>query len=424
MKQKEINWKYEIGQRIVDYNEDGSIKRDLTIADRKVMMQTKYKNNKSYQSNKKYYKYCCNLCSFDGGKHYSCKEKIYKDEFWIWESSLIKGRGCSCCCTSPQIIINGINDIVTIYPQSIKHFKNIEEAYTHTIYSSSKMIYKCPNCGYEKEITISDFFLQGFSCKKCGDGVSYPNKFMLNVLEQLNIDVEVEYSPDWIKPKRYDFYIPSINIIIEMDGSWHIKDNQMNGQTKEESQFIDNEKDRLALENGIEVIRIDCDYGRLENRFEYIKQNILKNKELNNLFSLNDIDWDSCDEYSCKNLVKEICEYWRIHNDINNENVDTLLLSNIYKLSTGTISKYLNQGAKLKWCNYDGDTERNKKTIESNSIPIEMFKNGISLGVFKNAREISREYEKLGIKLSNGHISNVASGKRKSHKGFTFKYAR
>jgi hypothetical protein len=195
----------------------------------------------------------------------------------------------------------------------------------------------------------------------------------------------------------------------------------MNGQTAEMSKDIDNYKDRLANEHGIEVIRIDCDYGKLENRFEYIKQNV--NKRLNILFNLNNINWNSCEEYSCENLVKEICRYWRIHNDINNENVDISLLSDIYKLSTGTISKYLNQGRKLKWCNYDGDIERNKKTIESNSIPIEMFKDDISLGVFKNAREISREYEKIGIKLSYGHISNVASGKRKSHKGFTFKYA-
>lgn len=61
--------------------------------------------------------------------------------------------------------------------------------------------------------------------------------------------------------------------------------------------------------------------------------------------------------------------------------------------------------------------------VLDNEKPIEMFKNNISLGVFKSATYLDRESEKLfGIKLNRNGISEVARGKRKKHKGYTFKY--
>ena len=124
------------------------------------------------------------------------------------------------------------------------------------------------------------------TCKCCGDGVKFPNKFAFNLLEQLGLDFVTEYSPKWIGRKSYDFYIPSLNLILEMDGGFHNKDNKMSGQTKEESREIDDYKDKLAKEHGIEVVRIDCDYYILTERATYIKQNIL-NSKLSTLFDLN-----------------------------------------------------------------------------------------------------------------------------------------
>jgi hypothetical protein len=72
MKQiKEIEWKYEIGQRIIDD------KRDITIIDRK-------KENSPYNKNAivKYYKYHCNRCEFECGEHFNSIKKIYKFEYW------------------------------------------------------------------------------------------------------------------------------------------------------------------------------------------------------------------------------------------------------------------------------------------------------------------------------------------------------
>ena len=64
MSKKEINWKYNIGDRIVDD------KRDLTITE-----QIYLNNNKGDKV--KYYKYKCNKCGFDCGEHFD-KFKTFK----------------------------------------------------------------------------------------------------------------------------------------------------------------------------------------------------------------------------------------------------------------------------------------------------------------------------------------------------------
>lgn len=60
----------------------------------------------------------------------------------------------------------------------------------------------------------------------------------------------------------------------------------------------------MAKEHGIEMIRINCYYSRLE----YIKKNILKSK-LAELFDLSDFDWGKCDEKARKNIEKLILNF-------------------------------------------------------------------------------------------------------------------
>ena len=96
------NFKIEIGQTFKDN------KRDLIIIDRKYKRKER-KDGKI--ENKKWYKYHCNKCGFDCGKHYSLKDKQYKDELWIREDHLLHGVGCSCC--ENIIVVKNINDITS-----------------------------------------------------------------------------------------------------------------------------------------------------------------------------------------------------------------------------------------------------------------------------------------------------------------------
>jgi len=243
------------------------------------------------------------------------------------------------------------------------------------------------------------------------------------MLVQLEIDFETEYNPEWIKPRRYDFYIPSKNLIIEMDGGWHTSDNLMSGQTKEESKTIDDYKDQIAREHGIEVIRVNCCYSTFNNRFEYIKQNILVG--INKLFDLSNIDWNKCNEFANKNLVKEACELKK-----NNTSYSTGDIAKILNVCTATIREYLKIGNTNLWCSYNSKNEailtqtKNVSIIKNKfSKQVEIFKDDISLGIFESCLDLEEQSEKLfGIKLSRNAISAVARGKRNHHKGFIFKY--
>lgn len=280
--------------------------------------------------------------------------------------------------------------------------------------------YYCNACGFNDGWIRETALLTSNSCPKCGDGFSIPNKIGLNVLEQLNIIFKTEYSPEWIGLRRYDFYFKLNNkkYILEMDGGFHNKDNLMNGQTAEESKSIDNYKDRLANEHDIEVIRIDCDYTSVKTRFDFIKQNMLDNVKLNELFDLDAIDWLNVCEFTLTSRVKEACDYW------NSGIESTKEIGIIMKLHSITIENYLKQGNEFNWCKYNTTKTSKPKTSKPRTgKPVEIFKDEISLGVFESCLELERRSEVLfGVKLYQSHTSLVCRGKRKSYKGYTFTY--
>ena len=197
------DFKIEVGKRFIDYNNNGTIKRDITIIDRKYI---KDKNGKQL----KYYKYKCNKCGFECGKHYSTKDNQLKKEYWIYESSLLKGIGCACCHSI--IVVEGINDIPTTVPWMVKYFQGgYKEAKKYTRYSHQKFYPVCPDCNSVKKTCMeigAVYLIHSIGCI-CSDGLSYPEKFMFHVLEQLEIDFITQLTKttfEWIGKYKYDFY--------------------------------------------------------------------------------------------------------------------------------------------------------------------------------------------------------------------------
>lgn len=396
-----VNFKVEIGTRLKDN------KRDFTITDRETR-----KNNRD--KNIKWYRYTCNKCGWTNG--------------WIPENNLIKGIGCSCCCNTPRVVVEGINDIPTTAPWMVKYFQGgYDEAKLYTK-ASGKMIYPiCPECNTikNKPVKICDIYKKHSIGCPCKDGMSYPNKVMYNILQQLNILFKNEFSPDWIKPKRYDFYFELDNkkYIVEMDGELgHGNSNRLSGQSKEQSKAIDVYKDKLANEHDIEVIRVDAQ----KSEVDYIRNNMI-HSQLSNILKLHDVDWKLCEQFAMNNIIKTICEF-----KTNNPNLTSNDIGKIFNINGRIIRTYFNKGTKFGWCNYDPIKENKlgiEKSIKTNqekySIPIEIFKNETSLGIYKTASEISRlSIELFGVKLHNSAISKFCSGKYKSntYKGFKFTY--
>ena len=58
---------YDVGDRVVNYNDDGSLKRDMTLTGVEII--TKHtQTSQPYKYNTKYYRYHCNICGRDDGK--------------------------------------------------------------------------------------------------------------------------------------------------------------------------------------------------------------------------------------------------------------------------------------------------------------------------------------------------------------------
>ena len=395
------SFKCEIGDNLKDE------KRDITIIDREYR-EIKYTNGKPI--NYKWYKYRCNKCGWDEG--------------WIEESALLKQKqGCSCC--RGFTIVEDINSIWTTDRWMCSLGLSEKDAKQHTKCSRDKVFVTCPKCNKKKEITIQNIYNYKSICCSCGDGFSYGHKYVYSMLKQNNIRFEDNVTFNWCKFKdfktdkvkkgEYDFVIEDIKTIIEVDGGFHRLDNLMNGQTKEESQYIDDMKDKLAKQNGYEVIRV------YYNDDFKIKDNLLKS-DIVKIINLNNVDWEKCEEFALCNLVKNVCDYW------NNDKKDwetTTDLGKIFKMSRDTIASYLKKGAELGWCNYNGkeELEKNRRKGAYKKVVAMYDLDGNFIMKESSAMKLKeRCLKELNIDLNTKNISAVCLGKCKTHKGYIFKY--
>jgi predicted transcriptional regulator len=293
----------------------------------------------------------------------------------------------------------------TTNPELTKLLANPEDGYKYFQGSNKKVDWKCPKCNsIIKNKSISNVKSHGLSCNSCSDGISYPNKIMYNLLNQL-IDFIPEYCPKWLKSKRYDFYFIKDNneYIVEMDGGMgHGNYNTLSKMTPEESLAIDKYKEELAIQHNIKIIRIDC----LKSELEYIKTNVL-NSKLNVVFDLSKVDWLECHKLSLNSFVKTACELW------NTLEYSVKDIGNLLKLNPSTIVGYLKKGTQIYWCKYNSEEEKIKnlkdmtsKSIKATSKKVRCIETN---QIFNSITEASRK-----MNCSDPHISSCCKGKRKT----------
>lgn len=276
---------------------------------------------------------------------------------------LNKGMGCPVCAN--KLVIPGINDIATTHPEIARLFDNKKDAENYTAFSNKYTYFRCPSCHTRLYKRIYDVSTHGLSCNACSDGISYPNKVIFNILNQIcekhNSNLQLQlFEPEktfsWAVnvdcdnfilcgTKRYDFYIPLDDaIIIEAHGRQHFEDVLINKEQKrrlKDEQENDNLKKQLAINNGIKCsnyIVLDC----RESSIDFIKKSILASSLPNLLnFTEKDIDWEQSDKFAVSSRVYEACNYW-------NDKVQNYKeIASIMKLSVNTIRKYIKRGKEL-----------------------------------------------------------------------------
>lgn len=340
---RKVNFIYEVGHIFNDK------KRNISIIDKEVrnVRRIDSKTKKEYLANEKWYKYHCNKCG---------------NEDWIIEGAIkskeIKGQevGCNVCCPNPQKIVLGINTIWDKERWMCNLGVSEEDAKKHTPQSNKIIEIVCPYCGERKKCRIGDIYNNRSIGCVCADNISSGEKIIYSILKQLGIGFKYQLSKKdflWCNKFRYDFYIPSLNIIIETNGEQHYKENTNFKKGLEYIKNNDIEKERLALRNGIEkYIIIDCK----KSDMDYIKNSIY-NSDLINVLKLSNVDWDECFKFTFeRNLIKIACEYKKY-----NPNLTTSDIGGIMGFNYNTIRNWLKIGNRLGWCEYIPTKAVNKK---------------------------------------------------------------
>ena len=244
-------------------------------------------------------------------------------------------------------MING-NYLSKTHPLIAGMLKNINDGYCYSYATHTELDFICPNCGTIITKRPNELFNKygKLVCPNCSDGFFYPEKFFRSFLDQCNVEYIYQYSSKdakWCDSYRYDFYLPTYNIICETHGSQHYTGKYSCSKlTLEEQQTIDHKKIELANQNGVDVIEIDC---RISDK-DYIKTSIL-NSELLNLFDISRVDWNKCASNAVSSLLTIVCKQWNGNygkvNDIAKEN----------HIHPYTLLKYLKEGSELELCNFN-----------------------------------------------------------------------
>ena len=86
----------------------------------------------------------------------------------------------------------------------------------------------------------------------------------------------------------------------------------MDGGIGHDNKTNDNIKDKFAIDNGYEVIRINANYPCVSKRFSFLKENIIKSK-LNNIININDISDEMWDEINKKSIILQYRDIWEYY---------------------------------------------------------------------------------------------------------------
>lgn len=262
-------------------------------------------------------------------------------EFERSRSEIANGVGCPEC--GRKRVIDGCS-LYDEHPEILQYLVNPEDAKNYTSSSSKKILCRCPICGSLKWSNINILAHYGFVCPACGDGISYPNKFIQAMLDQLNVNHEPEKVFSWSDNKVYDQYLEYYSLIIENHGKQHYVDNA-NAAFPHNSyvSVVNNDvyKRQLAIDNGIkQYVVLDCSVSDMK----WIRDQVMSS-ELPIIigFSESDINWKLCDYLATTSKVKQAWELW-------NNGFSTEYIADQLGISLSSVRSYINRGVDLGQC--------------------------------------------------------------------------
>lgn len=298
-------------------------------------------------------------------------------------------------CDTNQVIV-GLNDLATTHPQMVKYLADTEDAKRIKASSNHHIKVKCPRCGFQREMLPYNLIKREFFCPCCSDGVSAPERFMTNILHVLGVKFKKEYRLG--DNRRYDFYIPSLNAIIETHGIQHYTGSfvHLSGKGLEHEQENDKQKREQALNSGVtHYIELDC----RENSFDFLLSTVY-NSPLNGLLELDKVDWEEVKERMATSLMVEVIDYF------NSNNVSVIDLAKKFNIGSTSVARYLIKGTELGMCDYQRDGGAKARSDKNKMNKTVMVQNGMVARVEDGACVMSKV---LGY-TSNSRICELCKG--------------
>lgn len=314
---------------------------------------------------------------------------------------------CHCPYCNRRKVFVGETDMWTTNPELAAMLNNPEDGYKYFATGGQSVDWNCPCCGLlVKDKVINNVNLNGLSCENCSDGISFGEKFIHQFLIQSGCDFVHDRTMSWSNGKRYDFYIPSMNLIIEVHGIQHYKRSfqcyyNSNRKTRSVEDEIDNDvfKKELALSNGVKYyVELDC----RNSDGDYIKTSIV-NSKLSNLFNLFSIDWDKCYEATLTSNVVLCAELW------NDGMKNTMEIANYTGIHYSSVISNLKKANKAGLCDYIKHYKKNKNRYK-----------------MVMCIETKKIYESIASVKKDGYtpssVSNCCNNKQKTANGLHWRF--
>lgn len=289
------------------------------------------------------------------------RNKMCNHEWKSTPTCILEGVNCPVCSGhtigQPPLYENSI--WASPYRNFFSEYLSEEQMKNIMPGSNKKIDVSCPYCGTVKQIAPHTLLAQGLSCI-CNDKRTFPNKFVYDVLSQLKIVFEPEYTPLWSKGLRYDIYLSEYNCIIENHGGQHYQECSLTSRTLQEEQENDRYKEELAYSNGIShYIVLDC----RKSTTNHIKNSIMSSNLPCLLgFVESDINWNHATEYATKGSIKLV-------SDLYNSGMKVKEISDVLHITIKYTYSLLNKAFDMGWSqNMSGNRNIQVYCIELNEV--------------------------------------------------------
>ena len=212
----------------------------------------------------------------NAGKHLTFRHNHCGFEWSTTPSMFLKGSRCfECHMLSTRKTQKELDE---------KVYALVGDAYKFVgAYVKYEVPIKCRHnvCGHIWEVSPYRFLSYFARCPKCPS--SSGEEAVEHSLIKIGIDYIKEHSFPELPRRRFDFYLPSINAVIEFDGGQHFHEVELWGgsDSLERNQKADILKNDLCSYLGVDLLRIP--YWEFRNVDEIVTNFVTTTKALNDI---------------------------------------------------------------------------------------------------------------------------------------------